>query len=120
GRPGAAGRFARGGGSAAAGARARRWRGVCVPPRPAGRGGLLGAAGWRAGAGGVRLLAALAGALEAGLEAGGAPATRAARLAYHWSAAGDQPRALTASIQAAAAAEQVYAFAEAPLQLGRV
>jgi ATP/maltotriose-dependent transcriptional regulator MalT len=67
-----------------------------------------------------RLHAALASALEAGLEAGGAPATRAARLAYHWAAAGDQPRALTASVQAAAAAEGVYAFAEAQLQLERV
>jgi DNA-binding CsgD family transcriptional regulator/tetratricopeptide (TPR) repeat protein len=67
----------------------------------------------------VRLHTALAGALEAGL-AGGAPASRAARLAYHWAAAGDQPRALTASVQAAAAAEQVYAFAEAELQLERV
>ena len=68
----------------------------------------------------VRLHTALAGALEAGLEAGDAPASRAARLAYHWSAAGDQPRALTASLAAAAAAEGVYAFAEAQLQLERV
>jgi DNA-binding CsgD family transcriptional regulator len=72
----------------------------------------------------VRLHMALASALEAdleaGVEAGGPPATRAARLAYHWSAAGDQPRALTASVQAAACAEQVYAFAEAQLQLERV
>jgi DNA-binding CsgD family transcriptional regulator len=68
----------------------------------------------------VRLHTALAGALEAGLEAGDAPATRAARLAYHWSAAGDQPRALSASLEAAVAAEQVYAFAEAQLQLERV
>jgi DNA-binding CsgD family transcriptional regulator len=69
----------------------------------------------------VRLHTALAGALEAGLEAGEAPASRAARLAYHWAAAGDQPRALTASIAAAsAAAEGVYAFAEAQLQLERV
>ena len=67
----------------------------------------------------VRLHAALAGALEAGLE-GGAPASRAARLAYHWAAAGDQPRALTASLAAAAAAEGVYAFAEARLRLERV
>jgi DNA-binding CsgD family transcriptional regulator/tetratricopeptide (TPR) repeat protein len=67
----------------------------------------------------VRLHTALAGALEAGLEGGDAPASRAARLAHHWSAAGDQPRALTASLQAAAAAEQVYAFAEAQLQLER-
>jgi predicted ATPase len=68
----------------------------------------------------VRLHTALAGALEAGVEAGEARASRAARLAYHWWAAGDQPRALTASLQAAAAAEQAYAFAEAELQLERV
>ncbi len=68
----------------------------------------------------VRLHTALAGALEVGLEAGDAPATRAARIAHHWSAAGDQPRALSASVEAAAAAEQVYAFAEAQLQLERV
>jgi DNA-binding CsgD family transcriptional regulator len=67
----------------------------------------------------VRLHTALATALEAGLEAGDAPASRTARLAYHWAAAGDQPRALTASIRAAAAAEQVHAFAEAQLQLER-
>src|SRR5262249_45926202 len=67
----------------------------------------------------VRLHAALAGALEAGLEPGDPPAGRAARLAYHWAAAGDQPRALAASVQAAAAAEQACAFAEA-LQLERV
>jgi DNA-binding CsgD family transcriptional regulator/tetratricopeptide (TPR) repeat protein len=63
---------------------------------------------------------ALATALEAGLEAGGPPASRATRLAHHWAAAGDQPRALSASIAAAAAAERVYAFAEAQLQLERV
>jgi DNA-binding CsgD family transcriptional regulator len=68
----------------------------------------------------VRLHTALAAALETGLEAGGPPASRAARLAYHWSAAGDQPRALTASVQAFAAAEGAYAFAEAQLQLERV
>jgi DNA-binding CsgD family transcriptional regulator len=68
----------------------------------------------------VRLHTALATALEAGLEAGGPPASRAARLAHHWTAAGDQPRALAASVQAAAAAEQVHAFAEAQLQLERV
>jgi DNA-binding CsgD family transcriptional regulator len=67
----------------------------------------------------VRLHTALAGALEAGLEAGDAPTSRAARLAYHWAAAGDQPRALSASVQAAAAAEGVYAPAEAQLQLER-
>jgi tetratricopeptide (TPR) repeat protein len=68
----------------------------------------------------VRLHTALAAALEAGVEAGGPPAMRAARLAYHWAAAGDQPRALTASVQAAAAAERVSAFAEAQLHLERV
>jgi DNA-binding CsgD family transcriptional regulator/tetratricopeptide (TPR) repeat protein len=68
----------------------------------------------------VRLHEALAVALEAGLEVGDEPATRAARLAYHWSAAGDQPRALAASVQAAAAAEGVCAFAEAAMQLERV
>jgi ATP/maltotriose-dependent transcriptional regulator MalT len=67
----------------------------------------------------VQLHTALAGALEAGLEAGDAPATRAARIAHHWSAAGDQPRALGASVAAATAAERVYAFAEAQLQLER-
>ncbi len=68
----------------------------------------------------VRLHTELAGALEAGIGAGSPPATTAARLAHHWSAAGDQPRAFSASIRAAAAAEQVYAFAEAELQLERV
>ena len=68
----------------------------------------------------VRLHSALAGALEAGVEPEGPPASRAARLAYHWAAAGDHPRALSASVQAAAAAEQVHAFAEAQLQLERV
>jgi tetratricopeptide (TPR) repeat protein len=68
----------------------------------------------------VGLHAALASALEAGLEPGVPPASRAARLAYHWAAAGDQPRALAASLEAAAAAERVYAFAEAQLQLERV
>jgi len=68
----------------------------------------------------AQLHTALAAALEAGVEPGGPPATRAARLAHHWSAAGDQPRALSASLQAAAAAERVYAFAEAQLQLERM
>jgi DNA-binding CsgD family transcriptional regulator len=68
----------------------------------------------------VRLHTELASALEASVESGDPPATRAARLAYHWAAAGDQPRALSASVQAAAAAEGVYAFAEAQLQLERV
>src|SRR5262249_58417626 len=64
----------------------------------------------------VRLHTALAGALEAGVEPGDPPAGRAARLAYHWSAAGDQPRALAASGQAAAAAAPPRALAEAPPQ----
>src|SRR5262249_15366381 len=68
----------------------------------------------------VRLHTALAGALEAGLEPGGPPAGRTARLAYHWSAAGEQPRALAASVAAASAAERVYALAEAQLPLERV
>jgi DNA-binding CsgD family transcriptional regulator/tetratricopeptide (TPR) repeat protein len=68
----------------------------------------------------VRLHTALAGALEAGIEPGGPSAGRTARLAYHWSAAGEQPRALAASVVAAAAAELVYAFAETQLQLERV
>jgi DNA-binding CsgD family transcriptional regulator/tetratricopeptide (TPR) repeat protein len=68
----------------------------------------------------ARVHTALASALEAGLEAGDTPASRAARLAYHWAAAGDRPRALAASMQAAAAAEAVHAFAEAQLQLERV
>jgi tetratricopeptide (TPR) repeat protein len=68
----------------------------------------------------VRLHSALAGALEVGVDAGGTPATMAARLAHHWAAAGDQPRALAASLVAAPAAEGVDAFAEAQLQLERV
>jgi DNA-binding NarL/FixJ family response regulator len=68
----------------------------------------------------VRLHTALAGILQAGTEPAGPPAARAARLAHHWAAAGDQPRAFAASIDAAAAAEQVYGFAEAALQLERV
>ena len=68
----------------------------------------------------AHLHTALATALEAGAEPRGLQASRAARLAHHWSAAGDQSRALSASVAAAAAAEQVYAFAEAQLQLERV
>jgi DNA-binding CsgD family transcriptional regulator/tetratricopeptide (TPR) repeat protein len=67
----------------------------------------------------LRLHTAMASALEAAIEGGGPPASRAARLAYHWAAAGDHPRALTASIAAAAAAERVHALAEAQLQLER-
>jgi tetratricopeptide (TPR) repeat protein len=68
----------------------------------------------------VRLHTALTGILEAGTGPAGPPAARAARLAHHWAAAGDQLRAFAASIDAAAAAEQVYAFSEAALQLERV
>jgi ATP/maltotriose-dependent transcriptional regulator MalT len=68
----------------------------------------------------VALHTALAGILTADTGYTGPSAARAAHLAHHWAAAGDQPRALTASIDAAAAAEQVYAFAEAALQLERV
>jgi DNA-binding NarL/FixJ family response regulator len=68
----------------------------------------------------VGLHTALAGILEAGTGPDGPPAARAARLARHWAAAGDHPRAFAASVDAATAAEQVYAFAEAALQLERV
>ncbi len=68
----------------------------------------------------VRLHAALASALETGAGPGIAWAAKLAHVAHHWSAAGDQPRALSASVEAAGAAEQVYAFAEAELQLERV
>jgi DNA-binding CsgD family transcriptional regulator/tetratricopeptide (TPR) repeat protein len=68
----------------------------------------------------VSLHNSLATALEASPQAGEPSAAQAARLAYHWWAAGDQPRALTASMAAAAPAERVYAFAEAGLQLERV
>ena len=68
----------------------------------------------------VSLHTALAAILEADQGAGEPSAAQAARLAHHWSAAGDHPRALAASLAAAAAAEQVYALAEAGLQLERV
>jgi DNA-binding NarL/FixJ family response regulator len=68
----------------------------------------------------VRMHTVLAGILEARTVPVGPPAARAARLAHHWAAAGDQPRAFAASIDAAAAAERVYAFSEAALQLERV
>lgn len=67
----------------------------------------------------VSLHTALAAILEADQGAGEPSAARAARLAHHWSAAGDHPRALAASLAAAGAAEQIYAFAEAGLQLER-
>src|SRR5215475_1164006 len=65
----------------------------------------------------VHLHTTLANALEAGIEPGGPPAGRAARLAYHWSAAGDQPRALAASVEAAAAAEQAAELVRQALAL---
>jgi DNA-binding CsgD family transcriptional regulator/tetratricopeptide (TPR) repeat protein len=68
----------------------------------------------------VSLHTALAAILEADRGAGEPSAAQAARLAHHWSAAGDPARALAASVTAAAAAEHVYAFAEAGLQLERV
>jgi DNA-binding NarL/FixJ family response regulator len=68
----------------------------------------------------IRLHTSLARVLEDGAGPAAPPAVRAARRAHHWAAAGDQPRAFAASIDAAAAAEQVHAFAEAALQLDRV
>jgi predicted ATPase len=47
------------------------------------------------------------------LTAEGAPPASAAEVAFHWDAAGEAGRALEASVEAAAAAESVYAFAEA-------
>ena len=49
---------------------------------------------------------------EAGRRAGG-PAPTAAELAYHWDAAGDDRRALAATIEAARDAERGYAWLEA-------
>ncbi len=60
-----------------------------------------------------RLHGAFAEALTRG---GSAPA---AEVAFHWDAAGDPGRALEASVAAAAAAESVYAFAEARAQYER-
>ena len=52
---------------------------------------------------------------------GADPATRPdpAVMAYHWDAAGDARRALTAHVEAGLAAEAAYAFAEALLHLER-
>lgn len=44
---------------------------------------------------------------------GSGPAPSAAELAYHWDAAGDDPRALAATFEAGQAAERGYAFVEA-------
>ena len=59
-----------------------------------------------------RLHAAFGGELERRGEIGGTPVTPA-ELAYHWVAARDPVRAVPALLAAGAAAEQVYAFAEA-------
>ena len=59
-----------------------------------------------------RLHAAFGAELERRGEVGGVPVTPA-ELAYHWVAARDRTRALPALIAAGAAAERVYAFAEA-------
>ena len=67
----------------------------------------------------VRLHAAYAAALEvrradrASGEPAAGPSPSAAELAYHWDAAGDPRRALTATIEAGQAAEEAYAFVEA-------
>ena len=61
-----------------------------------------------------RLHAAFAAALETRPEvAGGTAATVAAELAHHWLRAGDEPRALAASVRAGDEAERVGAMAEA-------
>ena len=57
--------------------------------------------------------AALAGALEERIEGGERGAHITAQVAYHWAAAGNQPRTLAAAARAGLAAERVNAFAEA-------
>ena len=59
-----------------------------------------------------RFHAAFGEELERRGEIGGVPVTPA-ELAYHWVAARDRTRALPALVAAGAAAERVYAFAEA-------
>jgi DNA-binding CsgD family transcriptional regulator len=62
----------------------------------------------------ARLHAAFAVALEASPDAaGGNPATVAAEIAHHWLRAGDERRALAASVRAGSAAERVGGLAEA-------
>jgi predicted ATPase len=56
--------------------------------------------------------AALGRALEERIAAGDTGAHIATAAAHHWAAAGDQPKALTAAVRAALAAERVNAFAE--------
>jgi DNA-binding CsgD family transcriptional regulator len=68
----------------------------------------------------TRLHAAFAAALEPRLElAGGAAPAAAAETAFHWYAAGDQPRALAAAVRAGRQAWSAYAFAEAQRHLDR-
>ena len=55
----------------------------------------------------------LHGAFAAALTEDGAAPSSAAEVAFHWDAAGEAGRALEASVEAAAAAEAVYAFADA-------
>ena len=67
-----------------------------------------------------RLHVALAQGLERrGPTSDGGGASRMAELAYHWSAAGDLPRALVATVAAARGARAEYAFAEASQQFER-
>src|SRR5512132_2507869 len=67
-----------------------------------------------------RLHVAFATALEAHPElAGGAGPAVAAEIALHWHAAGDQPRALVASVRAGMQAFSGYGFAEAQRHLER-
>jgi DNA-binding CsgD family transcriptional regulator len=69
----------------------------------------------------TRLHAAFAAALELRLELAGGwqqPAA-AAEIAFHWYAAGDQPRALATAVRAGRQAWSAYAFAEAQRHLDR-
>jgi DNA-binding CsgD family transcriptional regulator/tetratricopeptide (TPR) repeat protein len=66
----------------------------------------------------LRLHAAFARRLAERGEIGGVPVSPA-ELAYHWDAARDYPHALPAIVEAARAAEEVYAFTEARRQLER-
>jgi DNA-binding CsgD family transcriptional regulator/tetratricopeptide (TPR) repeat protein len=61
----------------------------------------------------VPLHAALARRLEASPELAGADTTLAAELAYHWQAAGERERALSAAVRAGEEAERMYAHPEA-------
>jgi DNA-binding CsgD family transcriptional regulator/tetratricopeptide (TPR) repeat protein len=61
----------------------------------------------------ARLHAQVAAVLAANPDWAGSATTRAAELADHWERAGDLPRALPATIEAAAESERAYALAEA-------